>query len=355
MTTQNKQRTVLLTGGSGFIGHHCVEQWLKLGWRVQVIDSFRHKGSYSRLDTIPSLAYHAASDTFKSYHHNLNAPLDAVLLEKIRLYSGKSRLDYIVNMASNSAVERSNQDPVECWTNNCNIIINMLEAARTLKPRLFFQISTDEVYGDCTGGDGHKEWSTLRPSNVYAASKAAQEQLCYAYYKSFKVPVVITNTMNNYGERQDPEKFIPQLIRRIHKGEKVQIYTSADGTMGDRYYMHCVDHADAIRFIAEDIFNGGWDDYTIKKNWSDMPPKFNIAGKTKVSNMALARMVAKIMGKVLDAELVFPKSTRPSYDLSYGLDSSLLDQAGWSETIALEDGLRRTIEFTLENLEWMAG
>jgi len=341
---------VLLTGGSGFIGHHCVERWLSLGWHVQILDSFKHKGTYSRLSEIPGIEFHLASGSLEVHHHDLNAPLDFALIEKIRLSTGKNEehghgLDYIVNMASNSAVERSNEDPTECWTNNCNIILHMLEAARVLKPRLFFQISTDEVYGDCYGDTPHVEWSTLRPSNVYSASKAAQEQLCFAYYKSFKVPVVITNTMNNYGERQDPEKFIPKLIGMIHRGETVPIYTSKGGTIGDRYYIHCKDHAQAIEFLGN-LYSRQYEFY-------DKPPRANIAGCKKISNITLARMVAKLMNKTIDVKLVYPETTRPSYDLSYGLDSSLLDEAGWSETVTLEDGLQDTIKFTLEHPEWM--
>lgn len=344
----NETKSVLITGGAGFIGHHCVERWLKLGWHVQVLDSFKHKGTFTRLNMIPDVRWYLMDGSLEVHYHDLNAPLDFALIEKIKLSSGKNGLDYIVNMASNSAVERSNQDPTECWTNNCNIILHMLEAARALKPRLFFQISTDEVYGDCYEEEPHKEWSTLRPSNVYSASKAAQEQLCFAYYKSFKVPVVITNTMNNYGERQDPEKFIPKLIGMIHRGETVPIYTSKDGVVGDRYYVHCKDHAQAIEFLGN-LYAQQYEFY----DEPDKPLKVNIAGCTKVSNMTMARTVAKLMNSIINVELVHPESTRPSYDLSYGLDSSLLDTLGWSETTTLEDGLRDVVKFTLEHSEWM--
>lgn len=345
-------KSILLTGGSGFIGHHCVERWLAKGCYVQVIDSFRHKGTYSRLNDIQGAEGALRSGQLRVYSHNLNAPLDDALIQKIKiaagLSTGKPQLDFIVNMASNSAVERSNHSPRECWENNCNLILNMLEAARILQPKLFFQISTDEVYGDCQGTDGHKEWSVLRPSNVYSASKAAQEQLCFAYYKSFRVPVIITNTMNNYGERQDPEKFIPKLIGKIHRGETVDIYTSRGGVVGDRYYIHCKDHAMALEHLAN-IWEGDSDRMFIH----DKPPRYNIAGTHKVSNMAMARLVAKAMGRELSFKEVFPETTRPSYDLSYGLDSSLLDNTGWSETVALEDGIRDTVQFTLESPEWM--
>ena len=217
------RKRVLLTGIGGFIGAHCLEYFLNnTDWEIIGLDSFRHKGSFRRVEEANKRHLDHVKDTstmaerFNIYCHDLVAPIDPQLESLIlnrRIVDGEvveDKLDYIINMASNSAVERSTADPTECLRNNHDLVVNMLEFARRVNPDIFFQVSTDEVYGEAKPDQAHVEWDVILPSNPYAASKAAQEAIAIAYWRTYDVPVVLTNTMNNIGEWQDPEKFNPE-------------------------------------------------------------------------------------------------------------------------------------------------
>jgi dTDP-D-glucose 4,6-dehydratase len=158
---------VLLTGGAGFVGSHCLEYWLdKTDWNFLIIDSFRHKGTYSRLDAIPNLDL----KRIKIFNHDLSVPIDQPLRNRLlqrTLVNGGVPIDYIINIASDSAVERSINDPGQCWKNNCELIFNVLEFARVVKPKVFLQFSTDEVYGEAEPTQAHREWDVIMPSNPY--------------------------------------------------------------------------------------------------------------------------------------------------------------------------------------------
>jgi dTDP-glucose 4,6-dehydratase len=260
-------------------------------------------------------------------------------------------IDYIINMASDSAVERSVTDPTQCWRNNCDLMVNMLEYARRVKPEIFFHVSTDEVYGEAKADEAHVEWSTIMPSNPYAASKAAQEALAISYWRTFDVPVVLTNTMNNFAEAQDPEKFIPKIIETIRKGEEVPIYADFDkegkwkSSIGTRFYLHAKNHADAFVFLSK--FKPA-----MYKEGAECPDRFNVCGDVELDNLELAQMIAKIMDMELKYKLVPSESARKGYDRRYALDASKLKDLGWKMPITFEDSLKQVVEWTLDHPHW---
>lgn len=349
-------KRVLFTGHGGFVGHHCLEYLLThTDWEFICIDSFRHKGTCRRVVEV------ADNPRVRTYRHDLSSPFDQQLQNlifdrKIDDRGGlvEKPIHYIINMASESAVERSTTDPVSCLRNNYELAINMLEFARSCKTlELFIQISTDEVYGEAPANDAHKEWAPILPSNPYAASKAAQEAMSIAYWRTFNLPIVITNTMNIFGERQDPEKFLPKIIQRVAKGEEMPIYGDSPQSIGSRIYLHAHNMADALLFIANrkptlysDLLKSG-------QTGDSRPDRFNICGDTELNNLELAQMVADIMGTKLNYRLIPSESARPGYDRRYALDGSKMAALGWKQPIPFRESLEQTVKFTLANPHWL--
>jgi len=274
--------------------------------------------------------------------HDLNAPISAQLMDQI------GPVDYILNIASESHVDRSIDYPVPFVTNNTNLILNMLEYAREVKPNVFMQISTDEVYGAAEPGKNHAEWAPILPSNPYSASKAAQEAIAISYWRTYNVPIVITNTMNNFGEMQDTEKFIPMIMKRLLNGQKVGIHGNAE-RIGSRYYLHARNHADALLYIINNLPPTMYED-------SDKvvyPSRYNVVGDTEVDNLEMAKLIARFMGKKLDYELIDFHATRPGHDRRYALDGTKLKSLGWEPPVAFEESLKRTVDWTMERKEWL--
>jgi dTDP-glucose 4,6-dehydratase len=344
-------KRVLLTGAAGFIGFHCLKYFLKnTDWFIVCLDSFRHKGRYSRLselDLDPSRVL--------VLRHDLCVPIDESLENKIlaRTYNENLKdenIDVIINMASDSAVERSISDPGSCWRNNCELIYNVLELARKIKPKIFFQVSSDEVYGDCPDGYNHSEWDVILPSNPYAASKAAQEALAISYYRTYNVPVVITNTMNTIGTCQDKEKFLPRIIWKLATDQPIEIYadTTSDGSMkiGSRYYIHADNHADAFVWLSEKPVTT----YSVE---NQRPDRYNVVGDIELNNLDLAQMVADLMKKELKYKLVKSTSVRPGYDRRYALDGEKLRGLGWKPPLEFKEGLRYIVDWTLTHPWWI--
>ena len=345
-------KRVLLTGAGGFIGHHCLRYFLEnTDWFVVCLDSFRHKGTYSRLSEVD-----LDPERTLVLRHDLSVPIDDALQNRIlgrSLSSGvptDERLDIIINMASDSAVERSVSDPSQCWRNNCELAFNMLEFARKTKPGVFFQVSSDEVYGDCPEGYAHPEWDVIAPSNPYAASKAAQEALAISYFRTYDVPVVITNTMNTIGTCQDREKFLPKIIWKVATGQKMEIYADPlpDGSfkIGTRFYLHAENHADVFVWLASEP----------PARYSDgdqRPDRYNVVGDLELDNLELAQMVADIMGRPLNYELKASESARPGYDRRYALDGLKIRNMGWRPPVEFREGLERIVRWTLDHPWWI--
>lgn len=334
----------LLTGAGGFIGAHTLAHVMhNTDWDLVCVDSFRHKGKTDRIAEM--LAAHPDwRERCTIITHDLIAPFSEQMIARM------GPIDYILNIASESHVNRSIDDPVTFVKNNVDLVLNMLEYARLVKPKAFMQISTDEVYGAAAPDQNHLEWSPILPSNPYSASKAAQEAIAISYWRTYDVPIVITNTMNNIGEMQDPEKFVPMLIENIWNGKKVTIHGN-EQKIGSRYYLHARNHADALLFIIKNLPITRYHD----SDTVVMPDRYNVVGDTELDNLQLARKIAKLMGKSksFEYELVDFHSTRPGHDRRYALDGNKLKALGWVPPVEFEESLARTVEWTLEHREWM--
>src|SRR5262252_9867166 len=343
-------KRVLLTGCGGFIGAHCVEYFLEhTDWEIIGLDSFRHKGTQSRLSEVRG----NGSERLKVIHYDIATPLSPQVENLImgRRLDDRGNvisrpLHYIINLASDSAVERSTVDPVSCLRNNYDLTINMLEFARRVQPQIFFQVSTDEVYGDCPPGYAHPEWDTIIPSNPYAASKAAQEAVAISYWRTFDVPVVLTNTMNNIGEWQDKEKFLPKLISRVATGQEMEIYGDDPKNIGCRHYLHAKNHADVFIFLAKHPV-------AMYREGASRPDRYNVCGDAELNNLELAELVADIMGKPLKYRLVPSESARKGYDRRYALDGEKLANLGWKHPIPIRESIQRIVKWTLANPHWL--
>lgn len=320
---------VLITGVAGFVGSHLLEHILvNTDLDVVGICSWEHKGSPERITD--SKHYQANKHRVRIITHDLNSPLTDSLIAKI------GPIDYVFNLASDSHVDRSITDPVPFIRNNVNVALSMLEYACKAKPKLFLQFSTDEVYGAAPDGVDFKEWDTILPSNPYAASKAAQEAIAISYWRTYGVPVVITNCMNIFGERQDKEKYVAKTIRAVHAGDVLTIHGSV-GNIGSRFYLHARNISDAVVWIAQNITPVAY------KEGIDRPDRFHIAGEREIDNLSLAQMIAGMMGKDLKYELTDFHATRPGHDRRYALDGRKLKEAGWKQPVNLEESLANTI------------
>ncbi len=230
----------------------------------------------------------------------------------------------------------------------------MLELARKINGlKSFIQISTDEVYGAADGEYCHREWDPIIPSNPYSASKACQEAIAISYWRTFGVPVVITNTMNNIGERQHPDKFLPMIIRKTLAGEAIPIH-AVDGKIGSRFYLHARNHADAVLAIinrSDEICQ--YPAPGRQEPHASIPMRLNIVGDDELSNLDLVKAVAEIIGKEPAYELVDAHTSRPGHDLRYALDGRKAYDWGWVAPVRFNDSLKKTVQWYLENPEWL--
>lgn len=328
---------LLLTGAGGFVGSHILRHVLvNTDWEVVVLDSFRHKGKTDRLtqqmEGLDKTRVHVEV-------HDLRVPMSDQLIQRI------GAIDYIINCASESHVERSIDDPRNFIENNVSLVLTMLEYARIAKTKKFIQVSTDEVYGPAPLGYNHDIHDPHRPSNPYSASKAAQEDICYAYWRTYGLPIAISNTMNIIGELQDIEKFVPMIIRNVQLNREIMIHAGPDGTIGTRYYLHARNQADALLYLLNNVHFALYGE-------GDMP-HFHVVGEKEVDNLTLAQLIAAFMGKPLCHKLVDFHSSRPGHDLRYALNGRTMTEVGWVPPYSLEDSLKQTVEWTLQHPEWL--
>lgn len=342
------KKRVLLTGAGGSISFHLLAHiFQNTDWDVVGIDSMVHKGLINRNAVLFS-EHPDWADRYDLILHDLTVPFTSTTINQI------GHIDYVINMASLSDVEASIQDPVPFAQNNVSLALNMLEYARKAKPQVFIQISTDEVYGPvATKNDsGVKEWGVILPSNPYAASKACQEALAISYWRTYDVPVIITNTMNNFGETQQPSKFPAMVQKWVQNGEKVIIHGERRGEkieIGSRSYIHSRNFADALVFILKNL-----PPHLHTPDAVDKPDRYNIAGDLQLDNLELAKLIAKLMGKEdFEYEIVDVHSLRPGHDRHYQLDNTKLKELGWSSPKNFEDSLRETIKWQQSHPEWL--
>lgn len=330
---------LLLTGIAGFAGSHILEHFLtNTDWEIAGIASWKHKGTPERVEEV--LKRHPKwKERVTIITHDLVSPITQRTLARL------GKIDYIINAAAESHVDRSIEDPVPFIHNNVAVVTTMLEAARILKPQMFIQISTDEVYGAAPDGINHKEWSPILPSNPYSASKACQEAIAISYWRTFGVPVVITNTMNMFGEMQDAEKYMAKVIRAVAKGEEVTVH-GTEGDVGSRFYLHARNHADALLYILNTM------DPAMYPH-EDRPLRFNIVGDQEMNNWAVGKLIASIVGREFKFRYVDFHATRPGHDKRYALDGSKIKKAGWKAPVSFTESLTKYINWALSKPEWL--
>ena len=335
------KKVCLVTGIGGSIGCHLLAHiFHNTDWNIVGIDSFNHRGWMDRV--LDVMRFHPEwKERLTVITHDLTAPFSEMTKKKI------GHVDYIINMASLSDVEASIQEPVRFIQNNVVITLNMLEYARETKPKVFIQISTDETYGAVKQGERPAEWSAIVPSNPYAASKACQESIAIAYWRTYGVPVIITNTVNNFGEMQSSAKFPVIVQRKLAKGEKVTIHGSKE-SIGSRYYLHSRNFADALIFLIKNTIP-----YLHKDGEVDRPDRYNITSDENIDNLQFAKIIAKYMGKELDYEFIDVHKTRPGHDRFYGLSGEKLKKLGWSPPLSFEESLKNVIKWQSQNPQWL--
>lgn len=337
----HSKKRVLLTGISGSVGVHLMHHVFKnTDWDVVGIATYKHKGLAERITEM--MENHIQNwSRLTLITHDLKQPFTKAVKDRI------GRVDYILNLASLSDVEASIQDPVPFMENNIRLMYTMLEFAREAKPDVFVQFSTDEVYGPSGKDQRFVEWSPIVPSNPYSASKAAQEAIAIAYWRTYGVPVIITNTMNNFGEFQQSSKYPVIIQKAVMDGKKLTVHGS-EGNIGTRYYIHSRNASDALLFILNKL-----PPHLHKDGEVDKPDRYNIVGDEQVDNLSLAQIIADLMGKELRYELQDVHKNRPGHDRHYGLDGTRLRKAGWKSPLSFKESLKNTIEWQEEHPHWI--
>jgi len=331
---------ILITGACGFLGHHCVEHFIKeTDWEIIVLDKLTYSANgFDRLRDISVFD----DKRIRIFTVDLQEPLSEGIISEI------GEVDYILNLASESHVDKSIENPVDFIVNNVKSTINMLELERKLKAK-FIQFSTDESFGTAPDKINYKEGSRHNPSNPYAASKASQEDIARAYSHTYNLSINIVNSMNIIGERQHPEKFVPLCIKKIISGEEINIHSNTNKTKaGTRYYIHARNVAQALHFILEKT-NERLDKIDASKG------QFNIVGEKEIDNLSLAKLIAGIIGKEIKYKMVDFHESRPGHDLRYGLNGDKLKSMGFEYPKTLEQSLRKTIKWFIkpENKKWL--
>jgi nucleoside-diphosphate-sugar epimerase len=310
---------VLVTGVAGFVGSHVAEQLLQDGHDVVGVGSLKHNGeSYRVLEAIRD---ENATSSFTWVLHDLAAPFSANQLRQL------ADVEAIVNVASLASVDVSINDPVGFVQNNVNSTLHMLELARSVEPLHFTQMSTDEVYGTSAPcDDGHHT-----PSSPYSASKAAQEDLCNAWWETFGIRVSVVRSANMFGERQSELAFIPRIVRAVVNDNVLPIHVDQNGKPGTRNYTYV---GNVARYITQ-------------RSTYEKRAVYNttLRGQMTLDNLSLALNVAAILDRELKYEFIEAITVRPGYDRKYELHG-----VDWDPKIDAGEALRRTVLHTARRM-----
>ncbi len=331
------QKTLIITGGAGFIGSHVVRLFVNSypDYRIVNLDALTYAGNLENLKDM---------EQAPNYHFEKADICDA---EAITGLFARYRPDGIIHLAAESHVDRSIQDPNAFIRTNVMGTANLLNAARELwkedyEGKRFYHVSTDEVYGSLGETGFFLETTPYDPQSPYSASKAASDHLVRAYGNTYGLPFVLTNCSNNYGPNHFPEKLIPLFINNIQNNKPLPVYGDGKYT---RDWLYVVDHARAI----DKVFHQGKNGET-----------YNIGGFNEWQNIDLVKLLCRQMDEKLGREpgtsdrLISYIKDRPGHDRRYAIDATKLNkELGWSPSVSFEEGLSKTIDWYLENEEWL--
>lgn len=327
---------ILLTGGVGFSASHFVEHILKeTDFSLTIIDRLTYAGNMNRLAQMDCWERERSRVNF--VYHDFRSPI----IGNVRDMVLTKHPDYIVHAGAETHVQRSIDYPALFVESNVMGTVNMLELARIANPDKFLYYGTDEVYGPVKLGYLHKEGEPHNPSNPYAASKSGAEAFCRAFAKTYAVPVIISNTMNMFGERQEVEKFIPKTLRAIFCNQPVVLHASMEGTkiieVSSRCWLHARNQAAGVLFLLERGAIG--ECYNVVGEWATVE---DIADK-----------IARILNKSYKKKWIDFHNHNPAHDLHYGLDGNKMKSMGWVPPYSLDESLERTVKWTIQNPIWM--
>ncbi len=339
-------KKILITGGAGFIAHHIIAHIIKnTDWEIVTLDRLDLSGNLNRLHEILDEFSIKDKKRLKIVFHDLKAEINSQIKSEL------GSPDMILHLAAASHVDRSIIYPMEFVLDNVVGTVNLLDFARSLKNlEKFVYFSTDEIFGNAPEGVSYKEYDRYNSTNPYSASKASAEEFCVAYENTYKLPIIITHTMNVFGERQHPEKFIPMTIQRVRDSEKVLIHANKEKTKaGSRHYIHAQDVADGLMFII------GLKNYKHEGDFGNAKcPKFNLVGPEEINNLDLAQKIAEVQKRELIYELIDNHSSRPGHDLRYSLSPNLLKSLGWEPKIKLSKRIEEVVDWSLKNKRWLS-
>lgn len=331
-------KKILITGGAGFIGSH-------------VVELFVNKYPHYQIVNVDSLTYAGNLENLKNISDQPNYRFEKVDIadaEALKSLFDTYSFDGVIHLAAESHVDRSILDPMAFVRTNVIGTVNLLYAAKeawkeSFENKRFYHISTDEVYGALQMGDEKfTEKTSYDPRSPYSASKASSDHFVRAFFHTFNMPVVLSNCSNNYGARQFPEKLIPLAINNIKNNKPIPIYGKGENI---RDWLFVKDHANAIDLI----FHHG-----------QIGATYNIGGNNEWKNIDLIRLLCKIMDKKLgrstgtSEKLITFITDRAGHDLRYAIDSTKLQkELGWKPSLQFEQGLEETVDWYLNNEEWL--
>jgi dTDP-glucose 4,6-dehydratase len=330
-------RKVLITGGAGFIGSHVVRLFVNKypNYEIHNLDKLTYAGNLKNITDIEKAA---------NYQFHKIDLVDAAALTNL---FNTHQFDSVIHLAAESHVDRSITNPLEFVMTNVVGTVNLLNAAKecwkgNMEGKRFYHVSTDEVYGSLHDGGFFYEDTAYDPQSPYSASKASSDHFVRAYHNTYKMPVVISNCSNNYGPNQFPEKLIPLFINNIRNNKPLPVYGKGENV---RDWLYVIDHARAI----DDVFHKGKNGET-----------YNIGGFNEWTNLDLIKVICKTADRLLgraegeSEKLITYVTDRAGHDLRYAIDANkIMEELGWEPSLQFEEGIEKTINWYLENQQWM--
>jgi dTDP-glucose 4,6-dehydratase len=330
------QKRILITGGAGFIGSHLVRRFLKNYPQYLVInlDKLTYAGNLSNLEDVENLPNY----TFEK--------VDIVDVVALKNVFEKHKITDVIHLAAESHVDRSIEGPMEFVMTNVVGTVNLLQVAKDTwgkeENHIFHHVSTDEVYGSLGDEGLFTEETSYDPRSPYSASKASSDHFVMAFYHTYGLPIKMSNCSNNYGSHHFPEKLIPLMIHNIKNSKPLPVYGKGDNI---RDWLWVEDHASAI----DKIFHQG-----------RVGESYNVGGLNEWTNIELVHFLCRLMDKKLGREagesekLITYVTDRAGHDKRYAIDASKLEEElGWTPSITFEEGLEKTVDWYLENSEWV--